>query len=364
MNFNLPIAAGAAALAVLTSGQDPTFNYQFLRPTAPQIRVDSAAPQVSSPQVTPLPQTPAAAPPAPAPAPQTPLTPQVELKPGDTAIIMSDQAPQPADKVKISLDLDDAPVNAVLDQLKIHGFNYLIASNLVPDGKKVSIHAHDLGLQSIANAIAEALGGHWENRSGLNVFRTNRFEINSFAEYGMPGQSFSFNNPSAKGQTRTFTFKSQGPTGMDSDKLAKDLQKVIVVHGDSAVQPEVRVEIERALKDAEQGFKSKDMKQGPLLNESQMKAFEETWKSTEKYLSKAKANSVGSQQRWLFRTYPSKPVSFDDLSPSQQQLMRKRGFLYFHDLNQNQKQQMPNIDGKFEIKMTRNGHTVVIKSDK
>jgi len=71
-----------------------------------------------------------------------------------------------------------AKVSEVLSWLESHGYNFVVTDGDIPSGKTVTLSATGLPVSSVADAIANALGGHWEESGGIHVFKKGTSMLN------------------------------------------------------------------------------------------------------------------------------------------------------------------------------------------
>jgi hypothetical protein len=72
---------------------------------------------------------------------------------------------------RVSVHFHDAKASEVLAWLEDHRVNFVVATGELPTGLRVTLSIQDESVDSVANAIARALGGHWDREGGVRVFR-------------------------------------------------------------------------------------------------------------------------------------------------------------------------------------------------
>jgi hypothetical protein len=192
LNTMLFLAAGAASALGF---QDPGFDHQFAIPT--QDETSFANFQGTAVESHPSP------------------TQGVEVRtvPAQSSL-MEVQSPQIELGPKVSAKFRNAKVNDVLDWLEHQGISFVMGENMVRPDQTVTLNIVDQPAGDVADAIAAALGGHWDRRGNIRVFQPGSmtFGSGSFAggnfssfpavagsgsnkEIFMPAQGFSTTNP-------------------------------------------------------------------------------------------------------------------------------------------------------------------------
>src|SRR5579862_1028543 len=139
----------------------------------------------------------------------------------------------------VSARFHDARVVEVLEWLDKQGVNYVIADPSLND-HKITLNIDDQPVGDVADAIASALGGHWEHRGKIRVYKNGPgFGTDFFGGQGMvfpqggewnvvpklpqdkDGQNriYEFSGPDMK----SFTFSSPDLKGLPQDKSLNEL---------------------------------------------------------------------------------------------------------------------------------------------
>ena len=83
--------------------------------------------------------------------------------------------PAPAVEVqaeqRVSADFQHASVADVMDWLTKNGANFVAADSELPKDATITLNAKDVPMRELLDAIASALGGHWERQGNMRVFR-------------------------------------------------------------------------------------------------------------------------------------------------------------------------------------------------
>lgn len=256
---------------------------------------------------------------------------------------------------RVSVKFQDAKVGEVLKWLERQGVSFVIADTKLKD-RSITLSIQDQPVDAVADAIASALGGHWERQGAIRVFREGAFswlfeapsvkgelikpdgknllKDYQFQETPMPrsdgnqmkvftlpdqdGKTFQFfgngfNTPSPFGQ-RMYNFNGQVPT--DPAKL-KELEQKITdelnrLHEEAKSQPKTR-------------FEFKDPFFGPR---------------------------------------PDFDAFSKSLTDSQKDLMKSQGFLKLDDLTSEQRTLLglQSVTGHVEVRYEKDGTTIVIKN--
>jgi len=86
----------------------------------------------------------------------------------------------------VSVAFTGAGVHEVVDWLTKQGVNFMLNESGLPSDKKISLNLVDQPLSDVVDALGDALGGHWEHRGKILVFR-NGAGLRGFPGLGTEG---------------------------------------------------------------------------------------------------------------------------------------------------------------------------------
>jgi hypothetical protein len=86
-----------------------------------------------------------------------------------TSAQTSNGAPAPQDRV--SVRFREAKPSEVFAWLQDHGVDFVASSDEFRAGTTITVNIQNGSMNTVLNAIARALGGHWERENGVRVFR-------------------------------------------------------------------------------------------------------------------------------------------------------------------------------------------------
>jgi hypothetical protein len=79
---------------------------------------------------------------------------------------------QAATQKRVSVSFERAPVRDVIDWLTKQGVSFMMTDTQIPTDKRISINVVNQPLEDVLNALASSLGGRWERRGNILVFRS------------------------------------------------------------------------------------------------------------------------------------------------------------------------------------------------
>jgi len=133
--------------------QDPRFDLQFAVPVIDQGPTQAAKEAVPSTYV----------------APATPTAPAMNITWQVPAAV--DQGP------KVSVQFHSAKPAEVLEWLEKQGISFVVADGMIPPNSTFTINMVDQPVGNIADALARALGGHWENQNNIRIYKAGSADI-------------------------------------------------------------------------------------------------------------------------------------------------------------------------------------------
>ncbi|HSI72669.1 MAG TPA: hypothetical protein VK934_05790 [Fimbriimonas sp.] len=117
---------------------------------------------------------------------------------------------QEAQGPKVSVNFTKAPVMDVFNWLKDKGVNFVIADGMIPAGTTVTLNINDQPVDAVVEAVAAAIGGHWQRQGAVRVYRAGPSPF--MAAQGMPGNFTAFApGTAAKAWDNKDLAKSFGP---------------------------------------------------------------------------------------------------------------------------------------------------------
>jgi len=72
---------------------------------------------------------------------------------------------------RVTISFNHAPVSDVLDWMAKNGASFVAADSELPKDATITLNVQDQPMNQVLDAIASALGGHWDRRGGMRVFR-------------------------------------------------------------------------------------------------------------------------------------------------------------------------------------------------
>ena len=325
---------------------------------------------------------------------------QVVQSPAPAVTVVAQAEPevrQEENEQRVSADFKHAAVSDVLDWLSKNGINFATADSELPKDATITLSAKDMPLSQVLDSIASALGGHWERRGDMRVFRKGEgFTV--FANgspFGDGEKSFNI-APFAKGfsKDQIKAFGKDGktfvmpvlPKGQWMSPDMPDLKELKDLKELPEINAETQKQVEEAMKAAQKAMEEN----GDSMKISQ-KAMEEARKAIEKARKEHPEAFNGRifispDEKGFYRVAPnSKDKVFqyrvgrpsiaidgrsftkfmDSLSPDQKETNRRQGYLRASDLTESQRK-MLGIEGRekgWTIKINKDGEEVTIKSD-
>ena len=306
-------------------------------------------------------------------------------------------AAQEDSQARVSASFNHAQLSEVMDWLTKNGFNFVAADSELPKDATITLNAKDEPVNEVADAIASALGGHWEHRGSMRIFRKGeRFQV--FSGGFTPGENGGrpwnvMPKIKAFGEDGDHVFVMPKIPDMKEFKMP-DIQMPDLKNL-PGMDEEARKEMEKALAES----KAEMLKSGEEMKISR-KAMEEARKEIEKAKREHPEAFNGKTFVWgdngkvfaspdekgFFKVDPGeKGKTFhyrvgrpsmtidgrsftkfiDSLSPDQRELNRRQGYLKASDLTENQ-HNMLGINGRekgWTITINKDGEEVTIKSD-
>lgn len=289
---------------------------------------------------------------------------------------------------KVSVSFSHASAGEVFEWLSKNGADFIAADSEIPKDVSITMSVQDQPIGEVVDALASAMGGHWERRGGIRVFRKGEgfgvwnpqglAEVRAFGQGGGKVRAFEAPRVRAFGDTKA-PFMVPDVKVFTSPEWKENFKDM----------PEVRIETQKALEEA--------MK---ARGES-MKDFEKSMADARKELEKAQREhpeAFREGQNWGTFVVPGKGEAFiyrngkpapgfgrartfaptigfgsdrdvtrllESLSPDQKELNRRQGYLRVRDLTSAQRRMIgvkENSKG-WMIKISRNGEDLTIKSD-
>ncbi len=225
----------------------------------------------------------------------------------------------------VSVRFNDAHVGEVLSWLEHQGVSFVVADPKLKE-RTITVSIENQPLDDVADAIASALGGHWEKQGNIRIYRNGTRGVLDLYGFSKPGaQWFSLSpNQMKGGGTKDYVFQELPP-----DKGLQNFGGQFKVF-------------------------EKDLKSG---------------KNSELFGSKVQdlLKSNGKDRYSVF-TWGSNKFDFDKFSKSltdhQKDLMKSQGYLKLSDLTAAQRDMIgvKETPENLEIEYSKNGQTIKIKS--
>jgi len=99
------------------------------------------------------------------------MNPSIDNRIGVPKLESALYAPMAQRDSKLSVQFHSARISEVLNWLQAHGFNYIVNDGDFAQGKTLSLNIVNQTVGSVADAVAIALGGHWENVNGVHIYK-------------------------------------------------------------------------------------------------------------------------------------------------------------------------------------------------
>ena len=223
----------------------------------------------------------------------------------------------------VSVRFHDSKVGDVLSWLERQNVSFMVADPGLKD-REITLSIQDQPLDSVIDSIATALGGHWERKGAIRVFKEG-----SWGDFGM------FQAPNMK-------ILEKGLDGLPP----LDMKTLPALPNDQQFQFNYTVPDTKTLQDLEK--RMQDF--GKLGPGSHRDIVESNGKDRE-YTFKVRG---GSDLETFVKS----------LSSKQKDLMKSKGYLRIGDLTEEQKSKL-GIEGNpehFEIQYMKDGQTVIVRS--
>lgn len=326
---------------------------------------------------------------------------------------------------RVSASFNQASVREVLDWLSKNGVSFVAADGDFAKDATVTLNVRNQPASDIADAIAQALGGHWQRRGEIMVFRKggHDFMFSGPGAMTMPrvqgfplsegGQMFRFEGPDGKKTMGIEMQRSmeklhealpkmnwQGPEGekmrielkRSMDQLHKELPKIRIESMKAlkdhklseGEQKRIHIEIEKAMGEAHKGMEKahKEMerarKEHPEAFDGEHRVFMAPHGGDGKdlfelHVEKGGLTKVGPLGHGKIRgesmmLRPATDGGIEKLvmalSPAQRELHRRQGYLKASDLTPNQLKMLGMKTGKgnWTIKFVKDNDEIVIKN--
>jgi hypothetical protein len=95
-------------------------------------------------------------------------------QPAPSVTVVSQAEPmgdQEENQQRVSASFDHAGVSEVMDWLTKNGVSFVSADSELPKDATITLNVKDQPINQVVDAIADALGGHWQRRGEMRVFR-------------------------------------------------------------------------------------------------------------------------------------------------------------------------------------------------
>ena len=310
---------------------------------------------------------------------------------------------------KVSASFNHAAVADVMDWLTKNGVSFVTADSELPKDATITLNVKDAPLGEVVDAIASALGGHWERRGSMRIFRHGEgFGVDgTFNVAPFMGQGKAWNlAPDEKGWSG---FGKDGKVFLMPDvpkielkdmpelKEMPDMDQLKERLKDVPNSEEIRQEVEKAMEESR-----KAMKQSGDEMRISKKAMEQARKEIEKarkehpeafngriFISPDSQNKVfiNPNENGFFKVEPNgkgrtfqyrvgRPSMAIDgrsftkfmasLSDEQKETNRRQGYLRLRDLSETQRKLLGisgDEKGGWTIKINKDGEEVTVKSN-
>lgn len=268
-------------------------------------------------------------------------------------------APAAVNERRVSVRFENTPVRDVLRWMTREGINFLTTDDQLPADRRVTLNVTDRPLREVLNALGEALGGRWESRNGLYVFRRGAsfgFAPRSAEELRAFGDSFQI-QPGKPGELRVYGFS---PDNEAMKKLREEMRKNPRSFGpDSEAMKKLREEMKNKVRilppDGNSSFYYRfgdgDVRK---LNPEEMKKFRARVETQMKELRdmpgvvRVRAADIAGLLK--------------SLTPAQREKHKNQGYLTPEDLTPEQRRMLGSMGerGEFRMIVTRDGETITI----
>lgn len=203
------------------------------------------------------------------------ITPDAQVSPAGWVSTSPLQVPQK----RVSVSFDNATTSDVINWLTKQGVSFMTSNAELPSSERITLNIVDQPLEDVVNAVASALGGHWESRGKILVFHRG---VVAWDSARMP-EGF-------KGLLDGKEFKAlpKGSTGLMSQKdweqFNKQLKDRMGKGGNFYMTPD-----KSELRTFGQGFDAKDFQK---LTEEQRKEMEKAMKDAQRSMEEARKSGA------------------------------------------------------------------------
>lgn len=327
------------------------------------------------------------------------------------------QATSTADtRNRVTIQFNDAKPGEVLNALRGLGVDFIVSAGDIPDNARITLNVKDQPVADVLNAVARALGGHWERENNIRVFKKGANVYSAFPSNGVAREFPSAPSfkamPPLPAMPAFPQFKGDGK--MDKAELEKafgpEYQKRMEAWGkefEKSFGPEYQKKMEAWAKDMEKRYSSGDFRefridsdrqkldaaeleklrksgvelriQGDRLRADGEKLRLEGDKLRKEVQLRVKTSRDGQNDVFVWggpgakgETVRSFAFSSNldvekfikDLTTNQKDMQRKRGYIRYSDLTAEQKKLLGDRpEGKFEITFKVNGDQITIRND-
>lgn len=216
---------------------------------------------------------------------------EVKAPPAPAVTVISEAAPAQEDSQKVSASFNHAAVSDVMDWLTKNGVSFVADDGDLPKDETITLNVQDQPLDDVLNAVASALGGHWERKGQVRVFRKGEgfTVLGDDGDVLTPGKNWKMVAPDAKAWSVGPDGKSWsvGPDG----KGWKDMPKIQAFGKDGDQMfvmpdiPDVNINIP-PMGDMQGLEKLKNLQDMPGLSDDVRKEIEEAMKQAQDAMSK------------------------------------------------------------------------------
>lgn len=279
---------------------------------------------------------------------------------------------------RVSVNFSQAAAKDVLDWLTKNGSSFVVADQDLPKDLSLTLSIQDEPIEDVMDAVADALGGHWESRGGVRVFHKGQGFMRGFgpeavrAWAGPDMKEFKAAMPNMK----EFRIpRGEMPKMKEfrvplSKEFMPDFKEFAVPNMEELKDmPKVRIEIRKEMEQAR-----KEMERARTEMEKARKEHPEAFADGAHDFLFVNPDAKGSYRIERKHALPSRTIRvggnqdisklFGSLSNEQRELNRRQGYLKLSDLRPEQLK-MLGLDANAKdvtITIVRNGDKLTIKS--
>ncbi len=263
---------------------------------------------------------------------------------------------------KVSVRFEHASAGDVLRWLQKQDVSFIVDESKFDDKARVTLSASNVSLNAITDALASALGGHWELQNGIRVYQKGT---------GMRAYT-ALGNMSSTGAFKNFVMPNINPKTFVFPKTGTKLNELEMKGAENA-----RVRAFRDLKGIDGKKFELEMKAAEKMRERAMtewnsndgKKWQLQLKEAEKARGQALADVKKHQKDWTSAMQNWKldwKKLLESITDEQREKQKKQGYLKLSDLTPEQRKLLGSSvseKGTMQLKIGIDGKELIIKGE-